>query len=150
MLAEEHWVPVPGFPNYEVSNMGRVVNIKTGVDLKPRTTNLGYVQVALYDKGIRMDRVIHRIVAQAFFVDYDDNIEVRHINGDKTENTVRNLTLGAKKRIAVRIVENGMEFDSLLACGSYLGGDSRGVSNVINDPKRHKSYKGYTFEVIDK
>lgn len=95
---EEIWVEV-GIGYYEVSNFGRVVNGKTGRDLKPSADGKGYMRVALYYKGVRHDVFVHRLVARAFFLNYGPGVEVRHINGDKKENTVLNLTLGGACRV---------------------------------------------------
>lgn len=143
---------VPGFDNYEVSNYGRVCNVKRGTDLQPRTDPAGFQTVALYNNGVRREFGVHRLVAMVFFADFEDGIEIKHINEDKTENTVRNLTLGRRLKIRVRIRETGEEFDSLTACAAHIGGNQNGVSQVVNQndkTRKHHSYLGYTFEVID-
>lgn len=144
---EEHFVPIEGFDHYSISNYGTVVNTRTGTDLTPRADSNGYLRVALYKRGKGFERMIHRLVAQAFFVDFTPSIDVKHISENFQDNSVRNLTLNANKRIRVRIVETGMEFDSLQACGDFLGGRASYVSDFFKG--RRKSYKGYTFEVID-
>lgn len=96
-MIDEFWVKFEGLPNYAISNYGTVLNVKTNRELKPSPDKNGYLRVALYHKGIRYDVYIHRLVARAFFLNYEDGIEVKHVNGDKTENTVLNLTLGEKK-----------------------------------------------------
>lgn len=149
MLAEEHWVAVPDFPNYEVSNFGRVCNVKRGADLSQRIDDAGFCNVALYHNGVRRDFGVHRLVARTFFTDFTDDIEVEHINGNREENTVRNLTLGKRFRIRVRIVETGKEFSSLTACAASLGGGSSEVARVINHPDEFPSYKGFHFEVLE-
>jgi len=93
ILLDELWVGFEDFPNYEVSNYGRVVNIRTGRDLRPSVDFNGFHHVALYHKGLRTDVMVHRLVAKAFFLNYQDGLEVKHINEDRNENTVLNLTL---------------------------------------------------------
>lgn len=91
---DEVWVGIDNLPNYEVSNYGRVVNINTGRDLNPYPDKrTGLLRVALYHKGVRSDVLVHRLVAAAFFLNYAPNIEVKHRNGNKEDNTVYNLTL---------------------------------------------------------
>lgn len=89
---EEHFVSVETNPNYEISNYGRVVNINTGKDLKPINVH-GYFMVNLWDEGKRTVWYIHRLVAQAFFLNYREGYAVRHINGEHGDNTILNLTL---------------------------------------------------------
>jgi hypothetical protein len=55
ILLDELWVGFEDFPNYEVSNYGRVVNIRTGRDLSPSKDQNGFYHVALYHKGCRTD-----------------------------------------------------------------------------------------------
>ena len=95
-LIEEHWVIVDGWPNYEVSNYGRVVSIRTEKERVQIPIN-GFLFLVLFKDGKGTGWYVHRLVAQAFFLNYDDDHEVKHINGDKHDNTVLNLTLGPKK-----------------------------------------------------
>lgn len=97
MEHEELFVDLDWWPNYAVSNYGRVINIKRGTDLKPSKDSHGFLRVALFHGGYRTEVYVHRLVAQAFFLNYSDFHEVKHINGDTTENTVLNLTLGDKR-----------------------------------------------------
>jgi len=146
-LTEEHFAAIPGYPNYQVSNYGRVVNSR-GMELKPRTDALGYQNVALYNNRVRRDVVVHRLVAEVFFVDYDVNLEVKHKNEDKSDCSVLNLTLGPPLRMRVRIKETGREFESLTACGRYLGGRAKHIHEVLTG--RRANFAGYTFEVVDR
>lgn len=92
-MLDEYWVAVEGFPNYKVSNYGRVVNITTDKDLKPQNNGTGRQQVFLYSYGLRIPYYVHRLVAQAFFLNYSEEVDVIHKNGDHTDNSVLNLTL---------------------------------------------------------
>lgn len=97
-MLEELWVPVEGFPNYEVSNYGRVVNVNTGRDLKPVEHEAGYLKIKLFKNNVRYYFYLHRLVARAFFVDYNEEYSVELINGIRTDCTVANITLGRKHK----------------------------------------------------
>ncbi|ABM63406.1 hypothetical protein Era103g16 [Erwinia phage Era103] len=43
----ERWLPVSGYPNYEVSSKGRFRNVKSGNLLSPITVTKGYKAVRL-------------------------------------------------------------------------------------------------------
>lgn len=93
-MLEEQWVTLELLPNYAISNYGRVLNINSGRELKPTPDKKGYMRVALYHKGERHDAFIHRLVAECYFLNYREGIEVKHKNNDKSDNGVFNLTLG--------------------------------------------------------
>lgn len=91
---EEVWVTLDLFPLYAVSNYGVVLNTQTNRELKPRPDSKGYLRVGLYRNGERYECYIHRLVALCFFLNYSEGVEVKHVNdADKTDNSVRNLTL---------------------------------------------------------
>ena len=88
----EHWKDVPGFEGlYQVSDQGRVRNVKRGKVLKPRTTPNGYQNVVIYRNGEPKALGVHRLVALAFIPNPGDKPEVNHRNGVKTDNHLTNL-----------------------------------------------------------
>jgi hypothetical protein len=92
MFVEEVYVEIPDYPNYAVSNYGCVVNVNTNIELKAWEVN-GKLMVKLYAKGQPKNFFVHRLVAQAFFVDYDDYVDVWHLSEDKHDNCISNLHL---------------------------------------------------------
>ena len=95
MHVEELFVEIEGCPNYAVSNYGTVVNVKTGRELKPWRHSIlsKKLLVKLPIDGKRKNFLVHRLVAQAFFVDYSDDIDVKHLSGNIQDNCVTNLHL---------------------------------------------------------
>lgn len=89
----EIWKTIESSPNYEISNIGVVRNIKTGNVLKVATNNYGYKLVCLSNKNKKQTKYIHRLVADAFIdTDLDTRTSVvNHIDGDKSNNTITNL-----------------------------------------------------------
>lgn len=77
---------------YEVSNFGRVKNLRTGKIMKPEITNNGYCRVDLYDdNGKHKHKLIHRLVLEAFVPNPTSLPQVNHKDEDKTNNNVENL-----------------------------------------------------------
>ena len=73
---------------------GAVVDMKAEPrQLKPRPNGKGYLRVQL---GAKNDSYIQRIVWQAWRGEIDDGLEVRHLDGDKTNNALYNLKPGTR------------------------------------------------------
>lgn len=98
-MLDEQWTHLELFPNYSISNYGRIVNVNSGRELNPSPDKNGYLRVALYHKGARYDAFIHRLVAECYFLNYRKGVEVKHKNHDKSDNGVFNLTLGGGCRV---------------------------------------------------
>jgi len=88
---KEIWKTIEGFENYEVSTEGEVRNKKTGRVLKQWLNENGYLQVVLCLNGKKTVKRVHRLVAEAFIPNPDNNPQVNHIDEDKTDNRVDNL-----------------------------------------------------------
>ena len=95
---EEEWRLIEGFPNYEVSSLGRVRNRTTGQVLKPaiRTIKLKTRDYAFYQIAVRKDsklcpQCLHVVIARAFLPNPDNKTTVDHIDGDATNNVLSNL-----------------------------------------------------------
>lgn len=84
---------IDGFPDYEVSNLGRVCSFKGRYPriLKPRKNRCGYLYVILYTGGKGVRKTIHRLVAEAFVPNPENKPEVNHIDEDKKNNVAENL-----------------------------------------------------------
>jgi hypothetical protein len=89
----EIWKTVESSPNYEISDLGSVRNIKTGKMLKIVTNDSGYKLVCLSNKNKKRTGYIHRLIAEAF-IDTDLDTRtciVNHIDGNKGNNAIKNL-----------------------------------------------------------
>lgn len=94
----EEWRPVAEFTGvYEVSNLGRVRRVSTGMGARagrlitPHTLSNGYVHVRLSVQSRHFNRYPHRLVALAFLGNPKMGEEVNHIDGVKANNRVTNL-----------------------------------------------------------
>lgn len=102
--SQEEWRPVTiddgmWSRRYEVSNLGRVRTIERIVRgrlcvvkiMAQRPNNDGYMRVEFSVNGKRNFAKVHSLVADAFVGTRGPGMTVNHINGDKTDNTARNL-----------------------------------------------------------
>ena len=88
----EQWKTIEGYPNYKVSNYGRVVNITTGKILKCGIPGLGRPSVNLYNSSGQHTRaLVYRLVAKAFIDNPHNYPEVNHINGSPWDSYFENL-----------------------------------------------------------
>ena len=88
----ENWKDVAGYEGrYQVSNCGRVKNIRTGRVLRPAKNSRGYLRVLLCKDNEKKNRSVHRLVALAFVPSEREGLEVNHKNGVKTDNRAENL-----------------------------------------------------------
>lgn len=86
------WVPVEGFPTYEVSSMGEVRNRGTGYTLKPQLhPKSGLWMVFLRRNNVQHTKYIHRLVASAFLHPEVEGRAPVHIDGNRDNNSADNL-----------------------------------------------------------
>lgn len=86
----DYWKPIEGWPKYQVGRCGDVRG-QSGKLLKKRPDGKGYLRVALCNKGERVDKRVHILVAQAFIPNPLNLPEVNHINLNKAQNNSLNL-----------------------------------------------------------
>lgn len=87
----EIYLPIDGFPNYEVSNYGSVRNIKLDRMLSPDLCSNGYYRVCLSNKGKATTKQIHRLVLTIFENNHENKPCVDHIDNDRQNNCLFNL-----------------------------------------------------------
>lgn len=91
----EHWKSLGplGFSKYEVSNLGKIRNIKNNRILKGTLLLNGYEKVGLYDNcgNKPKSKSIHSLVAKVFLPNPENKPTIDHINRDRTDNRVTNL-----------------------------------------------------------
>lgn len=87
----EIWLPIKTYPDYKVSNWGRLYNKKTNRYLSGRPNTNGYWQVRLRNKDGYKDVLIHRLVGEYFVPNLGGYTQIDHINEDKSNNRWSNL-----------------------------------------------------------
>ena len=100
MAKDEEWRIIPMLcGEYEVSSIGRIRKSKTKELLKLTTNTMGYKTFSVYgnllspqkDSKRRFPVYVHVCVALAFIPNPRECREVNHIDGNKSNNLVRNL-----------------------------------------------------------
>ena len=103
----EIWRPVPDFDGlYEVSNEGRIRSLDRIVTNMSYTRKMrgklmtqwkdtkGCYHVTLSKDGVKYMPFVHRLVALAFIPNPEQKEQVYHLDGDRSNNHVTNLTWG--------------------------------------------------------
>lgn len=138
----EIWKPLRNFPSYNGSSEGRIINVRTQKILKPWITKKGIAQVCLFKNNKPHTVNVHRIIADTFLGEYD-HMDVRHRNGDRSDNRVENLEW-ANNSTRIRVVETGIVYESIRACARAIGCDHRDICRYFDGKRRH--VKGCHFE----
>ena len=82
----ENWRQIENFPDYLVSDHGRICSLRTGL-LKSRENSRGYMLVNIDGTTQRL----HRVVAKAFIPNPENKDQVNHKDGNPKNNNVSNL-----------------------------------------------------------
>lgn len=104
-MENEIWKPIKGYEGlYEISNLGRVKSLgrekRMGYcyglhTIKERIlsqySSYDYKRINLSKEGKIKHFQVHRLVADAFLEKPDGEVEIDHIDGDKSNNIVDNL-----------------------------------------------------------
>ena len=92
----EEWRVINDFHNYSVSNLGNLMNNKTGKFLKSCVKG-GYLNITLINDKIKKTFKVHRLVALAFIENTENKTDVNHKNKNKLDNTLSNLEWMTRK-----------------------------------------------------
>lgn len=171
-LPDEEWRPVEESPMYWVSNLGRVISLRFKrqfgvVGIIKGTADLdGYIKVHIsLPDGTRVQRFVHRLVAQAFIYNPRALPVVNHINEVKDDNRLSNLewctiqynsTYGSSRERAAK--SRGVTIKAISNDGleeifnSYREAERKGftrpsIVKCIRDSSR--IYKGRKWELVD-
>lgn len=96
MEEKEIWKYINEYPNYKVSNLGRVKSLNyknTGKEkiMKPCKNSCGYLHVHLSKNGKNKVIKVHRLVADAFLPNPDNLPQVNHKDENPLNNNFENL-----------------------------------------------------------
>lgn len=163
----ELWLGHPDIEKIEVSSFGRVRSVKGHYYKSNRITG-GYLQVYFSINGKQMNKLVHRLVAEAFIPNQNNMPEVNHKDGNRSNNNVSNLEWCSKSynqkyrnkfgvsstevlghpllSIDLKILEVS-HFRSQREAGRLLGASSGSINEVIKG--KLKQTHGYWFMNAD-
>jgi hypothetical protein len=108
----EEWRPIPGYERtYAVSSLGRVMRVE-GRNARARIRKLranrhGYIDVRLSQDNLFKTHTVHKLVMLAFVGPRPDGAEIRHLNGNGSDNRLVNLAYGTVSENRIDITRHG-------------------------------------------
>jgi len=119
---EEIWKEISGYEGYyKVSNLGnvrsldRIIIDSNGVSSRKKgkyiakTDNGSGYKISSLSKDGRKNMYVHRLVAIHFLENKDNHIEVNHIDGNKSNNMVKNLEWCSRSQNIKHAYKMGMQ-----------------------------------------
>ena len=111
-MNREIWKTIEEFPDYEISNLGKVKSLKFKKEkiLTPGRNRYGYLYVILYKNVNKDNKTVHRLVLETFEPIEDmDKFECNHIDGNKENNKYpENIEWCVHSENIKHAVENGL------------------------------------------
>ena len=138
---------------YEVSDLGNVKSIKTGLLIKQNKDAKGYFRVSLSKKSEKKTIRIHIMVAQSFLNHHNDGslkIVVDHKDNDKSNNKKDNLQLITNRSNASKDKSNktskytGVCFDknrNKWSAEIRIGKKRKKLGRFVNEIDAHNAYQ---------
>ena len=106
-MSVEVWKKVTDWELYEVSNLGRIRNSKTGKIKIARLSNRGYFLIQFEIKEKKNTFLVHRIVAKEFCEQKEGCNVVNHIDENTINNFFKNLEWCSQKHNVNEAIKSG-------------------------------------------
>lgn len=121
---EIKWSDVQEFPNlYKVSTLGTVASYRKTLSIN--ILNSGYQSVQFKVDGKNINRLVHRLVANAFIPNIENKKEVNHIDGNKLNNIVTNLEWVTSSENKIHARDTGLKIYNNPTKGIKLSNKSK-------------------------
>ena len=86
---------IPGFTDYAADKHGNIYSLKFNKirKLRPADNGHGYLHVSLAINGKQKTFNLHKLIAKTFLKNYNEDLEVDHIDRCKSNNSLDNLRM---------------------------------------------------------
>ena len=171
---------------YKVTSKGGVITLGNGNStnkkncvvkkLKLKKTKNGYLSVKLFKNGISKHHLVHRLVAKEFLINKGNKPQVNHIDGNKSNNDIKNLEWvtpsenlkhayniglaknkkGSEHNQSIKVVQMEKEtlevvkvWGSIKQIKRELGYNSVGIIGCCKNKPKHKTAYGYKWKYLN-
>ena len=156
--SSEIWKNVISYETfYQVSDFGnirsldRIVNKLNGISYmrkgklcKQSKSNLGYMTIGFTVNNKKVNKYVHRLVAEAFITNMNDYPQVNHIDCDKTNNRMYNLEWCTNSQNHIHASKNGLNklhLHRVVYSGEENGRSLLTKKQVLEIKQRYIPYK---------
>lgn len=163
----EQWADLDeeGFPDYAVSDHGRVARKDHDHILTPARNQRGFRFVTLYNQGVRKQIMVSTLVAQHFLEEAPNEhmISVLHKDGDRDNNNVENLAWRPRwyinkyhrqfaehdpylKTLPITVLETGKTYKNIREAAVEYGVMAQDIEEAILHNTKVRFAQHVTFE----
>jgi len=103
-----YWKKIKKYPNYEISDAGKIRISKSQKQLKPGIGSHGYLNVVLSKNNCHETKTIHSLVAEAFLGIRPEKCICHHKDGNKLNNKLSNLEYISYRSNLIHALNSGL------------------------------------------
>lgn len=109
----EVWKYIKGYENlYLISNLGNIKSLpkktRKGIRLLKPVKTQHYFTIDLVKEKKVKKYLLHRLVAQTFLENKENKPQVNHIDGDKSNNSIKNLEWNTRSENQLHSISTGL------------------------------------------
>ncbi|MEG1995859.1 MAG: HNH endonuclease signature motif containing protein [Bacilli bacterium] len=125
---------IEGANHYACKN-GMIFN-RFGTEIKGGINRCGYRQVSILINGFYKTLSVHRLIMKTFKPMVDmDNLDVNHIDGNKTNNNISNLEWCTRSENVLHSFRSGLQ-DNVAGVKTYSLEEKEFIKNNLDMPTR--------------
>lgn len=145
---------IPNYPDYFITEDGKVYSFKTNKFLKPRRNKSGYLFVTLCNEEGQKQFYLHRLVALVYIPNPNGFDTVDHIDYDIENNNISNLrwldrsenSRQTRRLRPVRCIETDQVFSSISEAAQAVGGVVTNICACLRG--KQKTSAGFHWEYV--